>query len=65
MISPGEGPLNHQVTVAQASGGGLTVNVVSGLIDSEVIASYMPWYAQQAEMTLVSGEERGKFARDR
>jgi hypothetical protein len=64
MISPGEGPLNHQVTVAQASGGGLTVNVVSGLIDSEVIASYMPWYAQQAEMTLVSGEERGKFARE-
>ena len=65
LVSPGEGPLNHKVIVSGSSAGGdLRVNIVSGLIDSEAIASYMPWYAEQEERTIASEEERERFSHE-
>jgi hypothetical protein len=65
LVSPGEGPLSHQVSVSQSpAGGDLKVNIISGLIDSEVIASYMPWYAEQEDRALASEEERQRFSHE-
>lgn len=64
LISPGEGPLNHQILLDQSSGEGLRVNIASGVIASEAIPSYMPWYAEQAEDTLASDADREKFSHE-
>jgi hypothetical protein len=65
LVSPGAGPLNHQIIVHRSSAGkGLKANIVSGLIDSEVIASYVPWFAQQEEGRLASEKERERFSHE-
>ena len=64
LISPGEGPLNHQAIATKSSAGELRVNIAGGVIDSEAVASYLPWYAEQEERTLASEEEREKFAHE-
>lgn len=62
LISPGAGPLNHRIAVARSRSGNVSVNIASGLLDSEVIASYVPWYAQEEETAMASDQEREEFA---
>jgi hypothetical protein len=65
LISPGQGPLNHKVIVARsAAGGDLRANIVSGLVDSETTASYLPWYAEEEERTIGSEEELQRFSHE-
>jgi hypothetical protein len=65
LLSPGEGPLNQRVKVNRSVGEeDLKANIVSGLIDSEAIASYVPWFAREEEGALASEEERERFSRE-
>lgn len=64
LLSPGQGPLNHRIILEQTSGEGLRVNIVSGVIASEAIETYVPWYAEREEDTLPSEKDRDDFAHE-
>ena len=64
LLSPGQGPLNHRIILDQTSGEGLRINIASGMIASEAIGTYVPWYAEREEDTFASEKDREEFAHE-